>query len=208
MKSVHNIQHLPVNIGGSKQIQHISTYFFFLTDITFIWCHSGKRDVDLLFPSLAPLFWKDFSKDRTVNHTVSPLIFTDVNFFFLYLLRIFISLNIFSFPEVEFFHKEAIQEMMLDLLFCFCKTHPELSYKQVLWLLLLPVMRWFLEWLLVFAPFTINELRGGGGSQKYKQLDYFAWKRTLEGFFNHILHFTAPSPSLDPPPTLGVHLVS
>lgn len=39
--------------------------------------------------------------------------------------------------------------MMLDLLFCFCKTHPELSYKQVLWLLLFPVMRWFLEWLLV-----------------------------------------------------------
>lgn len=60
--------------------------------------------------------------------------------------------------------------MMLDLLFCFCKTHPELSYKQVLWLLLLPVMRWFLEWLLVFAPFTINELRGGGGVSKIQTI--------------------------------------
>lgn len=41
----------------------------------------------------------------------------------------------FSFPEVEFFHTAPIQEMMIDLLFCFCKTHTELSYKQVFWLL-------------------------------------------------------------------------
>lgn len=98
---------------------------------------------------------------------ISLNFFTDVIFFFLSLLRIFISLNIFSFPEVEFFHKEAIQEMMLDLLFCFCKTYPELSYKQVLWLLL-PVMRWFLEWLLVsvFPPSMNWGIGWGWGSLK------------------------------------------
>lgn len=52
------------------------------------------------------------------------------NWFFFYLFWIF-----FSFPEVEFFHTAPIQEMMIDLLFCFCKTHTELSYKQVFWLL-------------------------------------------------------------------------
>lgn len=115
-------------------------------------------------------------------------------------------MNIFSFPEVEFFHKEAIQEMMLDLLFCFCKTHPELSYKQVLWLLLLPVMRWFLEWLLVFAPFTINELRGGGGVSKIQtiRLAYLLtllWSGLWKGWClqSHIaylctLPFSWPSP--------------
>lgn len=99
-----------------------------------------------------------------INHKDVQIPFTILLLFFLSLLRIFISLNIFSFPEVEFFHKEAIQEMMLDLLFCFCKTYPELSYKQVLWLLL-PVLRWFLEWLLVsvFHHQWIEGWGGGGG---------------------------------------------
>jgi TBC1 domain family protein 5 len=34
-------------------------------------------------------------------------------------------------PGVEFFRTEKIQKIMVDLLFCYSREHPDLSYRQV-----------------------------------------------------------------------------
>lgn len=34
-------------------------------------------------------------------------------------------------PGVEFFRTEKIQKIMVDILFCYSREHPDLSYRQV-----------------------------------------------------------------------------
>lgn len=38
------------------------------------------------------------------------------------------------YPTIEFFHLEKIRNMMVDLLFLFAKVHPDIAYRQVLYL--------------------------------------------------------------------------
>ncbi|XP_041347301.1 LOW QUALITY PROTEIN: TBC1 domain family member 5-like [Gigantopelta aegis] len=45
-----------------------------------------------------------------------------------------------TFPELEFFKSSQLQDMMLDALFCFCRTHSVLSYKQGMHELLAPLI--------------------------------------------------------------------
>nr|XP_022326990.1 TBC1 domain family member 5-like isoform X5 [Crassostrea virginica] len=80
--------------------------------------------------------------DLALNNPLSQADESPWNQFFLdNELRLTIKQDVIrTFPEVEFFHTAPIQEMMIDLLFCFCKTHTELSYKQGMHELLAPLI--------------------------------------------------------------------
>ncbi|ESO90059.1 hypothetical protein LOTGIDRAFT_123794 [Lottia gigantea] len=45
-----------------------------------------------------------------------------------------------TFPELEFFKCEKLREMMLDILFCYSRTHENISYKQGMHELLAPLI--------------------------------------------------------------------
>ncbi|XP_061182862.1 TBC1 domain family member 5-like isoform X1 [Saccostrea echinata] len=82
------------------------------------------------------------SSDLVVNNPLSQADESPWNQFFLdNELRLTIKQDVIrTFPEVEFFHKDDVQEMMVDLLFCFCKTNTDLSYKQGMHELLAPLI--------------------------------------------------------------------
>lgn len=46
-------------------------------------------------------------------------------------------------PGVEFFRTEKIQKIMVDLLFCYSREHPDLSYRQVCILVFIFVLFYF-----------------------------------------------------------------
>lgn len=64
----------------------------------------------------------------TVVSTVLPVSCIEVTFIYCLLCPIFC---LFSFPEIQFYHSEEVREMMVDVLFCFCREHEALSYRQV-----------------------------------------------------------------------------
>jgi len=42
-----------------------------------------------------------------------------------------LSVFFFSFPEILFFQDKLIQDVMLNVLFCYARTHAKLIYRQV-----------------------------------------------------------------------------
>ncbi|XP_055997700.1 TBC1 domain family member 5-like isoform X7 [Ostrea edulis] len=82
------------------------------------------------------------TSDLVVNNPLSQAEESPWNQFFLdNELRLTIKQDVIrTFPEVAFFQKADIQEMMINILFCFCKTNTELSYKQGMHELLAPLI--------------------------------------------------------------------
>lgn len=84
----------------------------------------------------------DMSVDLMVNNPLSQADESPWNRFFQdNELRLTIKQDVIrTFPELEFFKSEEVRQQMLDILFCFCKTHVYLSYKQGMHELLAPLI--------------------------------------------------------------------
>ncbi|CAH1772711.1 unnamed protein product [Owenia fusiformis] len=79
-------------------------------------------------------------ENLVVNNPLSQIDESPWNRFFLdNELRLTIKQDVVrTFPEIEFFKEEKIEEMMVNILFCHCRKHHKLSYKQGMHELLAP----------------------------------------------------------------------